>query len=52
MYKLIHKALEGCEGAHSIFDDIVIHGTSAQEHNDRLEKVLIRLTEKGLTLNS
>ena len=44
--KLIYQKLEECEGAHSIFDDIVIHGASVLEHNGRFEKVLTRLREK------
>ena len=50
--KLIHQALEGIEGVHSIFDDIVVHAGSTQEHDAILEKVLQRLSERGLTLNA
>ena len=41
----------GCEGAHNIADDIIVHGSSVQEHDERLKAVLKRLIEKELTLN-
>ena len=39
------------KGAHSIFDDIIVHGASKVEHDHELQKVLETLSEKGLTLN-
>ena len=35
-----------------MMDDVLIHGTSREEHDERLEKVLQRLQELGMTLNS
>lgn len=49
--RVIQQALEGCEGVRNIFDDIVVHGTSVEEHDARLRKLLDRIREKGLTLN-
>ena len=43
--------LTGLEGVVCMMDDVLVHGQSAEEHNDRLEKVLKRLREAGLTLN-
>ena len=48
----IQQVLQGCEGATNISDDIVVHGRSVAEHDQRLEKVLQRLEECGLTLNA
>lgn len=49
--KLINQILENCTGVHSIFDDIVVHGASQQEHDQNLEKVFQRLCEKNITFN-
>jgi hypothetical protein len=49
--KIIHQALSGLPGVNSIYDDIVVHGKSEEEHNRNLEQLLCRLQEKGLTLN-
>jgi len=49
---VIHQALDGIEGVdHSIFDDIIVHGSSSEEHSRRLQLVLRHIQEKGLTLN-
>lgn len=42
--KIIHQVLKDCEGVHSIFDDIVVHGESQSE-------LFKKLSEKGLTVN-
>ena len=49
--KVMQDTLEGCEGVNNISDDIIVHGSSYEEHDERLDKVLQRLSEKGLTLN-
>ncbi|CAC5425334.1 unnamed protein product [Mytilus coruscus] len=49
--KIIHQALGGLPGVNSIYDDIIVHGKSEEEHNRNLEQLLCRLLEKGLTLN-
>lgn len=49
--RIIQQALHGCKGVRNIFDDIVVHGSTKEEHDENLEGLLIRLREKGLTLN-
>lgn len=52
MYQhIIQQVLMGCEGAHNIADDIIVHANSVPEHNERLKAVLKRVREKNLTLN-
>ena len=34
-----------------MIDDILVHGRTVEEHDDRLTKVLQRLEGAGLTLN-
>ena len=43
--------LQDCRGTANISDDIIVYGCSQAEHDKRLEKVLTRLEERGLTLN-
>ena len=50
--KCLQQVLQDCEGAHNIQDDITIHGTSQEEHDRRLRKVLCVLRDKGLTVNA
>ena len=49
--KIIQQTLNGCVGIQSIFDDIVVHGKTTAEHDHRLDIVLKRLSDRGLTLN-
>ncbi len=35
----------------NISDDILVHGSTQEEHDDRLRSVLERLLENGLTIN-
>ena len=46
------EALSGLTGVACMMDDVLIHGTTREEHDERLEKVLQRLQELGMTLNS
>ena len=48
---IIQQVLQGCEGAHNIADDIVVHGRGVEEHDKRLDGVFQRLKERGLTVN-
>ena len=48
---IIQQVLQGCEGAHNIADDIIIHGPTVEVHDKRLLKVIETLKERGLTLN-
>ena len=43
--------LSGLDGVVCMIDDILVHGCTVEEHDDRLTKVLQRLEEAGLTLN-
>lgn len=49
--KVLAQTLSGLQGVNSIFDDIIVHGKNNKEHDARLEALLSRLEEKGLTLN-
>ncbi len=45
------EALAGFPGVVCMMDDTPVHGTTLEEHNERLDKVLHRLLELGMTLN-
>jgi hypothetical protein len=50
--QVIQQVLQDCSGTANISDDIMIFdGSDQAEHDKRLEKVLTRLEERGLTLN-
>jgi hypothetical protein len=49
--QVIQQVLQDCSGTANISDDIIIYGSDQGEHDKRLEKVLTRLEERGLTLN-
>ena len=44
----ITDSIEGCKGQH---DDIIVWGSTVQEHDERLQKVLERAKIAGLTFN-
>ena len=46
------EALAGLAGTVCMMDDILIHGASREEHDQRLETVLQRLANLGMTLNA
>ena len=48
---IIQQVLTGCAGAHNIADDIIVHGKTPREHDERLRAVLECLKRNGLTLN-
>ena len=48
----IQTALAAIEGQENISDDIIVHGKDQEEHDSRLERVVKRLEERGLTLNA
>ena len=50
--KCIQQIIQDCEGAHNIQDDIIVHGSSQEEHDIRLRNVLSVLRDKGLTVNA
>ena len=47
----MQKALVGLEGVTCQMDDILIYGCSQEEHDIRVEMVLKKLSEAGITLN-
>ena len=49
--KIIHLILKDYVGIQSIFDDIIVHGKSQEEHDANLNRLFMKLREKGLTVN-
>ena len=47
----IEIVIAGCPGAKNISDDILVWGTTEEEHNSRLNQVLARLRKAGLKVN-
>ena len=47
----MQQVLENCEGVENINDDIIVHGKTAEKHDERLQKALERIQERGLTLS-
>ena len=45
------KLLEGLDGVEVIMDDILVHGRTIEEHDERLRKCIQRINEVGLRLN-
>ena len=45
------RILEGLEGVECNIDDVLVHAPTIELHDYRLQKVLERLSEAGLTLN-
>ena len=45
------ETLEGLEGVEVFMDDILVYGTSMEQHDARLERVLQRVESAGLKLN-
>ena len=48
---VIQQSLAGLEGVQNYADDIIIYGSTVEEHNARLEAFMKRVSELGLTLN-
>ena len=47
----IQQALYGCKGVRSISDDMILHDKDDQQHDERIEKLLKRLQQRGSTLH-
>ena len=47
----MNKILEGLEGVVVLMDDVLVYGSSKEEHDTRLMTVLKQLEEVGATLN-
>ena len=45
------EILEGLEGVLCMVDDVLIHGRTQEEHDQRVVQVLERISKAGLTLN-
>ena len=45
------EILQDVDGAVCLMDDILVHGKSKEEHDQRLFTVLQRLQDAGVTLN-
>ena len=48
---VIGQVLEGCHNVRNIADDILVHGTTKEEHDRSLENGSLRLHETKLTVN-
>lgn len=48
---IMQQVLSGCDGVVNISDDIVVHGKTQEEHDNRLEQAMERLKQRGLTVN-
>ena len=48
---VVQQTLSGCDGVVNISDDILVHGRSIEEHDERLKKVLSVLADRNLSLN-
>ena len=46
----MQSVLAGVEGTVNMIDDTLVHGRNQTEHDERLEKVLQKLEEAGITL--
>lgn len=51
IFQLMEQILAGCDGCMNFIDDIVIYGSTQEQHNTRLNKVLKTLQDWGVTLN-
>ena len=49
--KVIRQVLQDCECVHNIRDDVIVHATKEEEHDERFENVVRVLCSNGLTLN-
>uniref|UniRef100_A0A4D5RCR6 RNA-directed DNA polymerase n=1 Tax=Ixodes scapularis TaxID=6945 RepID=A0A4D5RCR6_IXOSC len=49
--KQMSRILEGLEGTVCMIDDILVFGRTLEEHDSRLQQVLMRLSRAGITLN-
>jgi transposase InsO family protein len=50
-HKTISELFEGISGVSTVADDIIVWGSSKQEHDERLMQVLQRIREANLKLN-
>ena len=46
-----HEVLKGFKNVRNLVDDIIVWGKTKEEHDECLEKLLTRLSEKGITVS-
>ena len=49
--KNMNQILQALEGLECSIDDVSVHGKNQEEYDERLEAVLKRLVEAGVTFN-
>ena len=49
--KNMNQILQALEGLECTIDDVLVHGKNQEEYDERLEAVLKRLVEAGVTFN-
>ena len=49
--KNMNQILQALEGLECSIDDVLVHGKNQEEYDERLEAVLERLVEAGVTFN-
>lgn len=49
--KILERMLLPCEGVINFIDDIIVFGSSEEQHNARLQKVMHTLKQNGVLLN-
>ena len=51
-YQKMAEILQDLEGTLNLMNDICIYGSTQEEHDDRLHKVLSHLVKTGVTFNT
>ena len=46
------EILSGLEGVVCMMDDVLVHGRTQEEHDQRLDAALARISNAGVTLNA
>ena len=49
--KNMNQILQALEGLECSIDDVLVHGKNQEEYDERLEALLKRLVEAGVTFN-
>ena len=52
LQRTMNKILEGVPGVICHMDDVIIHGTTREEHDQRVDEVMERIKRSGMTLNN
>ena len=51
-YRTMHHILSGLEGVNCFIDDVIIWGSTREEHDQRVRRVLERLRDRGVKLQA